>query len=278
MLDRRSTFQRSLFAGVPLQRASRRRFTALAGGALASLAFGGACHEAEPRPVQRPSDDGRMRARPRSGVATTAAGTRTLGLGKDRDATLQLPSNAPHAPLPLLVLLHGAGGSGERILRRLGPVADETGVAVLAPDSRRATWDAIRGDFGEDVDFVNRALERVFDAVAVDPARVSVGGFSDGATYAVSLALINGDLFRRVLAFSPGFVVNGETHGKPRFFISHGKADPILPIDRCSRVIVSGLRRRGYEVTFREFEGGHEVPGAIAREGMDWVAAERSRL
>ncbi|PYR29145.1 MAG: phospholipase, partial [Acidobacteria bacterium] len=83
----------------------------------------------------------------------------------------------------------------------------------------------------------------------------------------------NGDLFRRIVAFSPGFVVDGPTHGKPQFFISHGTADPILPIDRCSRVIVSGLRRRGYDVTFREFDGRHEVPAEIARAGMHWLSA-----
>ena len=168
---------------------------------------------------------------------------------------------------------YGAGGTGQGVLRRLGSAADEAGVAVLAPDSRDSSWDAIRGGFGPDVAFVNRALERVFETVAVDAARMAVGGFSDGATSALSLGLINGDLFRRVAAFSPGFVVEGTMQGKPRFFISHGIADRILPIDRCSRPIVRGLRKRGYDVTFREFDGGHEVQASIAREGMQWVAA-----
>ena len=120
------------------------------------------------------------------------------------------------------------------------------------------------------------ALARVFETVATDPARLCIGGFSDGATYAVSLGLINGDLFPRVAAFSPGFVIPGATHGKPRFFVSHGSADKILPIDRCSRVIVSRLQTRGYDVTFREFDGGHDIPPAIAREGMTWIAASGS--
>jgi len=119
---------------------------------------------------------------------------------------------------------------------------------------------------------MDRALERVFETVSVDPARMAVGGFSDGASYAVSLGLLNGDLFRRVVAFSPGFIVNGPPQGTPRFFISHGTADPILPIDQCSRVIVPWLRTHRYDVTFREFDGGHEVPADIARESMVWLA------
>jgi len=124
------------------------------------------------------------------------------------------------------------------------------------------------------VTFLDRALSRVSELVNVDPARLAIGGFSDGATYALTLGLINGDLFRRVIAFSPGFVVDGPAHGKPQFFISHGTSDQILPIDQCSRRIVPNLKRLGYDVTFREFDGGHEVPPTIAAEALKWAAAE----
>jgi phospholipase/carboxylesterase len=258
-------------------RITRRQFGTMAGGTLTALASG-ACEAighhvggagldaAEP-------NDGRLTARPQPNVTTSVERRTTLGLGGDRDAILQLPSKAAAASLPLLVVLHGATGSGEGMLRRVGDAAEEAGVAVLAPDSRDGTWDGIRGQYGRDIVFLNRALERVFATVAVDAARVSVGGFSDGASYALSLGLINGDLFRRVVAFSPGFVIPGEPHGKARFFVSHGTRDQILPIDQCSRTIVPNLRRLGYDVTFREFDGRHEVPPDIAREGLQWAAS-----
>jgi phospholipase/carboxylesterase len=247
-------------------RITRRRFGAVTGGAFLSLAFGGACVGSAPAYAS----DGVIRARPRDGVRTSGSGSRRLGIGGRRDAILQLPAHASTTPLPLLVLFHGAGQNGAGTLQHAGRLADEAGIAVLAPDSRESTWDAIRGRFGADVAFVNRALERVFDTVAVDPARVAVGGFSDGATYALSLGLINGDLFPRVVAFSPGFIIGGTLHGKPRFFISHGTADPILPIHQCSGVIVPRLRKGGYEVRYLEFAGGHEVPTDVAREAMRW--------
>ena len=250
-------------------RVSRRRFGITAGCALASVAFGEACLVA----TNTSSDaNGRLTARPVSGSATTLQ-SGALGLGRDRDGVIQMPSAPAAGKVPLLVFLHGATQSGAGMMRRIGPAADRAGVAVLAPDSRGTTWDAIREGFGADVAFLNRALEHVFRRLDVDPARVAVGGFSDGASYAISLGLANGDLFPRVAAFSPGFVIGAERHGRPRFFVSHGTSDQILPIDRCSRVIVPKLRSMGLDVTFREFEGRHEMPADIMADGLKWIAA-----
>ena len=251
---------------------SRRHFGALTGSAIASVVLGQACSPVADAETNQSRGVGRIAARPKSGVKTTAQGTKPLGLDAARDAILHVPASVGSGPLPVLVLLHGAGGRGERQLQRQIAAIDATGVVVLAPDSREGTWDAIRSDYGPDVAFLNRALTRVFEIVNVDPARLTIGGFSDGASYGLSVGLINGDLFPKILAFSPGFVIQGTRQGKPRVFISHGTADDILPIDRCSRRIVPALKTYGYDVTYREFEGGHLVPPAIADEGLKWVA------
>ena len=228
--------------------------------------------------------DGRIKARAKGGTPSAPAGPSPLGsstvgrqtylgLDRDRDAILQLPKAAANGPLPLLVFLHGATQTAEDMFWYLDSAPDEAGVAILAPNSRDATWDAITDSFGPDVDFLNRALERVFDTVAIDPARMAIGGFSDGATYGISLGLRNGDLFKRVAAFSPGFVIDGVAQGKPNFFISHGTRDHVLPIDRCGRRIAADLKARGYQVTFREFDGDHEIPSDVMREGLRWVAS-----
>jgi predicted esterase len=105
----------------------------------------------------------------------------------------------------------------------------------------------------------------------VDPARVIAAGFSDGATYALSLGLANGALFQRVMAFSPGFATLEEPEGSPRIFISHGRRDPVLPVEACSRRIVRALREVGYDVTYREFDGAHTVPEEVARDAALWL-------
>jgi phospholipase/carboxylesterase len=171
----------------------------------------------------------------------------------------------------LLLVLHGATGSGRHAIHRLERLAQERGVILLAPDSRAYTWDIVAGGFGPDVEFVDRALARAFTLRPVDPTRVAIGGFSDGASYALSLGLANGDLFSRVVAFSPGFVAEVEPRGSPRLFVSHGTRDEILPIETCGRRIVNDARRMGYDVRFVEFDGGHEVPAEVAETAMDWL-------
>jgi len=106
--------------------------------------------------------------------------------------------------------------------------------------------------------------------IIFDPNHIAIAGFSDGASYALSVGVTNGDLFSHILAFSPGFIAPADQVGQPRCFISHGKSDTVLPIERCSRRIVLGLQQSGYDVLYREFEGAHTVPVAIAREGMQW--------
>lgn len=248
---------------------SRRTFCSAAMGTLVSLALGSACRL---RRASNLKNDGRLTARPTTKVRSSLSGQIKLGLDRERDAILQLPKLETNRHLPLLLLLHGATQSADDMFEYIGSAYEEAGVAVLAPNSRDTTWDAITDGFGPDVEFLNRALERVFETVAIDPGRIAVGGFSDGASYAVSLGLINGDLFSRVVGFSPGFVIDGPPRGKPCFFISHGTNDHILPIDRCGRRIAAGLKAKGYEVTFREFDGDHEIPAEVAREGLLWVS------
>jgi phospholipase/carboxylesterase len=149
--------------------------------------------------------------------------------------------------------------------------AGRRGVLVLAPDARTLTWDVIRGGFGPDVAFVDRALAGVFGAMAVGP--VAVAGFSDGASYALSLGLANGDLFSHVLAWSPGFMAAPDAVGRPRVFVSHGVDDRVLPIARCSRRLVPVLRADGYDVRYEEFDGGHVVPPSMVSLALEGLGA-----
>jgi phospholipase/carboxylesterase len=224
-------------------------------------------------PRNRPSGLDRLHARPAPAPsAGVAAGTSQL----DGGALLRVPpAAATAAPLPLVVFFHGAGSSAGAALGLLASVADDAGLVLLAPQARASTWDVIRGGFGPDVARLDAQLVEVFATCRIDAAHIALGGFSDGASYAASLGLGNGDLVTHVLAFSPGFAAPAARRGRPRLFVTHGTADAVLPIDRCSRVLVPRLRREGYDVVYIEFDGGHEVPAALGRCSVDWLLHRR---
>ena len=225
-------------------------------------------------PVGPPGGAAPLTARPQAEptAALPAPGTRPLDLGVERPPLLHVPPGLDvGGAAPLVVALHGAGGDAEAGLGVLGGLADERGLLVLAPASRNSTWDAVTGSGDQDTALLDQALTRVFAAVPVDPGRVAVAGFSDGASYALGLGLANGDLFGRVVAFSPGFVAGTARAGRPAVFVSHGDADDVLPVEQTSRRIVPALRDDGYDVTYREFAGGHTVPPEVAGEAVDWL-------
>lgn len=220
--------------------------------------------------LPQPRGDGRVSAAIRAPTQQIAPGEHALGLGEARDGLLIVPkSYKPGTPAPLAVMLHGAGGRARRVAS-LFAAAHDFGVIMLVPESRGATWDAIRGRFGPDVDFIAAALTHTIDRCTIDRRRVAIGGFSDGATYALSVGLASGDLFTHILACSPGFIVPGPTRGRPRVYMSHGNADEILAIEQTSRRIYPALREAGYTVKYHEFDGPHAVPLEIAREAFDW--------
>jgi phospholipase/carboxylesterase len=219
-------------------------------------------------------EEGRLPARPRPPTETVSPGLHALGLDRVRDALLLVPAGyRADQPAPFVLSLHGAGGDATSGLYPLRDLADEAGLILLSPASRQSTWDVIRGGYGPDVAFIDQALGAAFARCAVDPKLLAVAGFSDGASYALSLGITNGDIFGQVMAFSPGFMAPADQRGEPRIFISHGTKDRVLAIDRTSRRIAPQLVRAGYDVEYVEFDGGHTVPPEIAHDALDWFVS-----
>ena len=215
--------------------------------------------------------EGRLEARPEQPTEEPARGLQPLDLETGRDGLLYVPAAyAAVRPAPLVLMLHGAGGNAQHSIAPFVELADAAGLILLAPESRRQTWDVLLGGYGPDIAFIDRALAQTFGRYAVDPTHIAVEGFSDGASYALSIGITNGDLFTHVIAFSPGFMAPSAQVGAPRLFISHGVHDAVLPIARCSRRIVPEVKRAGYDVIYREFDGPHTVPPEIAREAVAW--------
>ena len=223
---------------------------------------------------QRGWQEGALFARP--GAPTQKpypAGLESLDLDDVPAPAVFVPSTLPEGPVPVMVLLHGASSNPLHAMKVVQDEAERRQFVVVAPKSVGITWDVIHGEFGPDVAALDRVLAAVFDHVAADPRRIAVAGFSDGASYALTLGLANGELFPSILAFSAGFFVPARREGWPSIFVSHGRSDPVLPVDQCGRRVVTALRMGRYEVAYYEFDGGHTVPEAILALALDrWLA------
>jgi len=214
---------------------------------------------------------GRLKSRPRTMRRKLPIGEHVLASDGGRQSILFVPSTYDaNEPTPFLLTLHGATGSGDAMLRATRPAAEKHGVVVLAPSSRGVTWDAIRGPFGDDLARIDQMLGEVFDQCMIDPLHLGIAGFSDGASYSISAGIINGDLFTHVIGHSPGFIIPGSVHGRPKIYISHGRQDTVLPIDQCGRRVAQQLEREAYVLRFDEFDGGHKASPEIRETAMQW--------
>ncbi|WP_349368899.1 phospholipase [Salinarimonas sp.] len=202
--------------------------------------------------------------------AVIAPGTHGLRQAGLRDGLLFVPGTRdPARPAGLLLMLHGAGAGAMDVLPMVSEAASRRGVVVLCPESEGATWDLLQRDYGPDVARIDEALAATFDRLRIDPVRMALAGFSDGASYALSLGLANPALFADLIAFSPGFVAPTPGRPHPRIFVCHGRDDRVLPIDRCGRRVAQRLARDGYDVDWRDFAGGHVVPADMVEAALD---------
>src|SRR5690606_32763006 len=109
---------------------TRRQALGFGAAALATLACA-------PEPASRRNahvQEGRLSQRPRPPRDRLAAGRHALDLGGSRDGAIVMPERSDGAH-PLLVMLHGAGGSAARIAGIFEPAASR-GIVVVAPESR----------------------------------------------------------------------------------------------------------------------------------------------
>jgi phospholipase/carboxylesterase len=206
---------------------------------------------------------------------TAAKGTSIAYSDSPRDAVLYVPQGYQQSsPAPFVLMLDSENSAASATLSLFQPYADANGLVLLAIESALSTWDIIAGgDYGPDVAFINAALAAAFNEVNVDPARVSVEGFSDGGSYALAVGLTNGALFSRVMAFSPKYIAPYTPSGsKPKFFLSYGINDTVLDVTDGGDYINSTLLGRGYDINYSRFNGVHEIPDAVVQQAIAWLA------
>jgi predicted esterase len=211
--------------------------------------------------------------------AKPAAASLTLKTGTSRlnDKTFVYVPRSVAGPAPVVLLLHGAGQRADDFLKQFTKEADKTGAILVVPQAASGSWtlkpDGAGGaDFGADPAAIDAALSALFAKAPVDPAHVAVLGFSDGASYALSLGLSNPQLFKGIAALSPGTVWLPPAVDKTqRIYITHGRHDDMLPLANVRDNIVPGLQKAGLNVQVSWHGGEHEVDPRTMAQGFEYA-------
>lgn len=216
---------------------------------------------------------GRMAWRP--GAAPTEAplppGRHALQFAEGREAVLVVPEGLDLTQaVPLLVMFHGAGGEANRVLPHLVPWARERRFLLLAPQSMYPTWDIVIGGHGPDIERLDIALAQVASHFQLDATHLAFAGFSDGASYALSVGVSNGDVASHVIALSGGFMNTFTQTGTPRVFIAHGRSDSQLPLETSARPHAMRVLEAGLELTLLPFDGDHVIVPWVVERAVDF--------
>jgi phospholipase/carboxylesterase len=255
-----------------MKRPSRRMFTRLGLAAASTCAI----QAASAAPQAAVGADGRLTARP-SAARKPSDRRGEFSLAEFPQPLVFVPDSVDaKKPAPMILLLHGAGQRSERLVTRIMPAAQARGVIILAPKSASTTWDIIRSFRGDKVDFsedgqrLNASLSALFAQYTIDTKHVAIGGFSDGASYALSLGPRNQDLFTHIMGFSPGGLIPFPDEARAKLFVSHGRQDQILSFTNSSLNIVPLMKRRGFNVRFEAFDDKHVFREEEITKAMDW--------
>lgn len=168
--------------------------------------------------------------------------------GADRSYILHVPENArPDKPLPVVVMIHGAGGDAERARLASGfdDYSDADQFIVVYPNGTQAA--DVPGEFSwnagaccgepqrtkvDDVAFISAVLDEVAAQHPVDPSRIYLTGFSNGGMLSYRLSCELGDRFAGIAVV--GGALNLSVCAAPvpmNVLIVHGISDQTVPYD-----------------------------------------------
>lgn len=191
-------------------------------------------------------------------------------------------------PSPAAVLVHGRGADEKDLLPIGARLPDVHVLSVRAPDRLHGgyTWydiDTSEGwensqpdphDFRRSLDLLHEFVDDAVEAYDLDPERVGLLGFSQGAITSLSALLERPDAYRWVVALNGYLAAEheddaDEAAGKP-VFVGCGEQDRVIPAERAERA-AERLREAGADVRFEKYRVGHGTTPEEVADVAEWV-------
>jgi phospholipase/carboxylesterase len=193
----------------------------------------------------------------------------------------------PNYPYPLVVFLHGRGGSEEQILRLAPRLSRRNYVCIalrgfypigLRPDGQPAyAWDCEDHDDPAVEEYVFRAVEQTRRNYHVHSERIYLAGFREGATVAYRLGLVYPEKFAGIVSLNGTMPRRGPLLRLPevrqlRVLIGHGIANAVVPLPLARRDYHL-LYTAGLSVRMHTYAATHRIHPAMLRDIDRWIMA-----
>lgn len=188
-----------------------------------------------------------------------------------------VPYNHGKEPLPALVFLHGSAGNFKAYTWLWSKLAEEQGMAIIAPSFGFGNWLRPGG-----VDAVLAAIEDAATVVEIDREHVFLAGLSNGGLGVSQLAVAAPDRFAGLIFLSPVMdtsVLQSQAFreqwaGRPVLVLA-GEADRRIPLPYVQRH-VDLLRQAGVKVSDVVYRGEDHFlvfsqPDAIRHAVAAWL-------
>ena len=221
----------------------------------------------------------RARSNKNTGPVGLQSSLRYKHNGKDYPYALFLPeSSGSDEKVPLLVVLHGLGGSGANTIPAWIERSGKE-FAVLCPSYPMGAWWARPAE-----DMVLSLIDQVREQYPIDSDRIFLAGLSNGAIGAYMIGMFYPNRFAGLIpiagSITPRYMSFLENLRNTPIYMIQGAHDPIFPI-RLSRRVHKILSDMRYPVIYREHgekgkaHGGHFLPESEIPDMMEWMRKQK---
>ncbi|MDR7302860.1 alpha/beta hydrolase [Haloactinomyces albus] len=186
------------------------------------------------------------------------------------------------ADAPVLLLLHGTGGSPQDLVglgEQLSPESTLLAPAGTVSENGAARWFRRRAEGVFDTDDVIARTHQLADFLGEAREHYGLGtrrlvavGFSNGANIAAALTLLRPDALREAILFAAMLPVpEPPAHdlAETQVFLSNGERDPMAPLQPADE-LVTALEQRGARVRSHRHPGGHRITDDGLHEATQW--------
>jgi len=190
-----------------------------------------------------------------SGPPSPATLQKTIDLdGGSRTYLVHLPPGYDgRAPLPLVLVLHGATESPESVehLSAMSAKADQEKFIAVYPrgTGQLPTWNAgnccgyAQQNRVDDVAFLRTLIEKLEQDYAIDPKRIFATGISNGAMMSYRLACELSDKIAAIAPVEGAQNVPCRPQARVSIIVFHGTADHLVPFEGGSTPFQLGPKR-----------------------------------